>query len=387
MIPRYSIDYNIQDLIHTLRKLTASENNSFQSDFRNQKIFYTGSGSSALRIILRNINLHKGDKIAIPLLTCERVIKSILSEGFVPTFVDISENELLSLPRNYQQAVENDHVSAIIAISMWGYPVDIASFAQSIDPSIPIIHDCALSPGSQLNSKEDGQNSKLAFFSYGIGKPVCLGFGGKAQLTGIPNIYDNEFLTEKNTTIIYHSVRSFIKSFLFAKEIYWLPYFLGKIVKSKDEHPFEMENITLIPQKSLFSIELQNQKLNTRIIQARSNIIPIKRMFDELGFTTIKEDQNTEWNHWMFPVLAPRGIDASIIQRKLVAHGFEIGLPYRRTVQLARKYWGYKNTCKNIEANLSRIFTIPSPHQFSEKSLQRFINVFSSLFGETYVDI
>lgn len=103
---------------------------NYPVDKGNKQIVYTGSGSSALRFILRNLGLHKGDKIAIPLLTCERAIYSITSEGFIPVFVDISDNELYSAPQDYFSATRDYHVKAIVAISMWGYPINISEITK-----------------------------------------------------------------------------------------------------------------------------------------------------------------------------------------------------------------------------------------------------------------
>jgi dTDP-4-amino-4,6-dideoxygalactose transaminase len=338
-------------------------------------IINTGNGSSALRLILRELHLRQGDKIAVPLLTCERVIKAIIAEGFVPAFVDISTDQLLSNTNDYVRVANRDHVSAIIAVSMWGYPVDIDAISQGTSNSIVIIHDCALSLGSEKNSEADESRSRYSFYSYGIGKPICMGFGGKAELTSTS--LDLEYELESPINLIYNSMKCLGKSFLFTPQIYRFARHLGKILNSDNQYSPIMEDITLLPDKFLFIENRKIQELKNRINLARSTVVTIKKRFDDLNFSTIAEEPGISWNYWMYPVLAPVGVDTGEIVKKMEAQGFEIGLPYQRTIRLAKEYWEYKDSCENIEKNSSRIFTIPSPHQFSKNNLEKFIDAFS----------
>ena len=288
---------------------------------------------------------------------------------------------LISKPDDYLRITEFSQVKAIIAISMWGYPVDINEINQYIDKSISVIHDCALSQGSEYDLHPDGSRSKLAFYSFGVGKPICMGFGGRAEFAGMSISEDFDFEQEKLTNVIYKSLKCLAKSYLFKPQVYQLVNKFNSYRNSEEGFTSSIEDITTLPFNP-FTIENRKLKvLKTRINHSRSRVTHLKKMFVNLGFTVIDEQPKVSWNYWMFPVLAPQNIDTNDIVKKMGEYGFEIGLPYRRTIQLAKKYWGYKNTCKNTEKDIQRMFTIPSPHRLSDQDIIRFISAFSSNFG------
>jgi dTDP-4-amino-4,6-dideoxygalactose transaminase len=365
MIPRYSIDFTLKDLLKNLIEIFRMTNTTIVEGSN----IFLNSGSSALRVALRSLSLREGSKIALPLLTCENVALAVISEGFVPVFVDFMENLPLCSSENYYDAVQKHDAKAIIAVSMWGYPIDYQELRNTI-PNIPIIQDCALSTGSEINNKDDGYYSDISFSSYGIGKPITLGFGGLLNINSTSVINDLIIEEENGKTLIQKSLKVFLKSLAFNKPIYKFSRFVNPPITNLALS--KQYDIKIIPSTQFMNL------VNSKMVELRKKIKNYQPLIDDLSsilhereITLLEKPISGVWNNWMLPILLPEKIIKRKFLEKTNDEGFESITPYLRTFELAKRYWGYQGSCVNTENILDKLVLIPSIYQYKKIDLFR----------------
>lgn len=135
----------------------------------------TNTGSSALHLALRSLDVKEGDEVILPSYVCGTVLNPIEYCGATPIFVDINKDDFNISYEETKKKV-NDKTKAIIIPHMFGDTVkDIEKFQKM---NIPIIEDCALSLGAQHNGKKIGSFGDISIFSFYSTKMIASGFGG-----------------------------------------------------------------------------------------------------------------------------------------------------------------------------------------------------------------
>ena len=135
----------------------------------------TNSGSSALHLALRALNIKESDEIILPSYVCGTVLNPIEYCRATPVFVDINKEDFNISYEETKKKI-NNKTKVIIIPHMFGDPVkDIEQFQRL---NIPIIEDCALSFGAQHNGKKIGSFGEISIFSFYSTKMIASGFGG-----------------------------------------------------------------------------------------------------------------------------------------------------------------------------------------------------------------
>ena len=134
------------------------------------------SGTDALKIALKSLNLKKNSEVIIPTLTATATGSAVLEAGAKPVIIDVDETGNINpyiLKKNISKKTK-----AIIVVHLHGNPANISQILK-IAKSIPIIEDCAQSIGSKLNKKKIGTFGKIACFSFYPTKNLsAIGDGG-----------------------------------------------------------------------------------------------------------------------------------------------------------------------------------------------------------------
>lgn len=147
----------------------------------------TNSGTSALHLALRALDVKENDEVIMPSYICGSVINAVMYCRATPVIVDINEDDYnISLEETKKKI--NSKTKAIIVSHMFGSPVkDIEKF---LELGIPIIEDCALSIGAEHNGRKTGSFGVISIFSFYATKLISTGFGGMA-------LTDSEEIMEK----------------------------------------------------------------------------------------------------------------------------------------------------------------------------------------------
>ena len=168
------------------------DNSSFVGDINFAKEFskYTGSkysiscnsGTDALYIAIKSLELKPNSKIAVPAITYAATAMAVVNAGHLPIFIDVDKETGLMLV----ETVEN--VDCVIPVHLYGQCVDVYKL---LHLNVPIIEDCAQAHGATIHGKHVGTIGTIGCFSMYPGKN--LGALGDAGIC----ITDNEMLSVK----------------------------------------------------------------------------------------------------------------------------------------------------------------------------------------------
>jgi aminotransferase len=132
------------------------------------------SGSNALFLAIKNLNLPKGSEVILPSFTWVSCAQSILLNNLIPVFCDVdlyTQNVTVDL---IKQKITNN-TSAIMIVHYAGLPVDIKPI---LDLGYPVIEDTAHAVDSTINGKYCGTFGDVGIWSFDSVKNIAVGEGG-----------------------------------------------------------------------------------------------------------------------------------------------------------------------------------------------------------------
>ena len=142
------------------------------------------SGTSALHLALKLLNIGKGDVVICQSLSFAASVNPILYQGATPVFVD-SEKDTYNLSPEFLEEAIKDQIKkgkkpkAIIAVHIYGMPYKVAEIHRiSAQYEIPIIEDAAEAMGSFYKNNPCGSFGDLAVFSFNGNKIITTSAGG-----------------------------------------------------------------------------------------------------------------------------------------------------------------------------------------------------------------
>ncbi len=200
LIPRYNWDMRLPDLFEVLRapfRRTEDPGRIFKEALGGAPVF-SGSGRTALYLILKALNLPEGSKVGVPLFCCPVVFDSVRRAGLVPRFLDINLQDFTLSADDLKH--KRGDVAAVVVVHMFGHPADMDAIV-SASAGLPVIEDCAHSLFSRYKGQLTGFLADAAFFTFRSGKYVSAGEGSAivARDTDLLNSIEN----------LAHDLRSF----------------------------------------------------------------------------------------------------------------------------------------------------------------------------------
>jgi pyridoxal phosphate-dependent aminotransferase EpsN len=142
------------------------------------------SGTAALHLLLREIGVGPGDRVAVSTLTFAGSVFPIVYLGATPVFIDsekISGNIDASLVREYLAAAAKSGKlpKALIGVHLYGQHCDIDAIALACaEYEVPFVEDAAESLGATYKNRHTGTTSGLAILSYNGNKIITTTGGG-----------------------------------------------------------------------------------------------------------------------------------------------------------------------------------------------------------------
>src|SRR5438067_8035205 len=144
------------------------------SDFEAQFGSYCGvdhcvsvnSGTSALHLALRCLNVGPGDEVVTVAMTFIATAWAISYIGAKPVFVDIHPVRRTMDPDQLEAAI-TPHTKAIIPVHLYGMPAEMDRIMAIADRNgVPVIEDAAQAHGAKYRGKRVGQFGRIACFSF-----------------------------------------------------------------------------------------------------------------------------------------------------------------------------------------------------------------------------
>jgi perosamine synthetase len=182
MISRLRPDFNWQEISAAFSSGKDNDIELFEQSFADKMGQDYGIafpyGRTGLICLLEALGIH-GKEIICPAYTCIVVPHAITFSGNTPVFVD---SQPVDFNMNLDLVLEavTEKTGAIIATSIFGYPVDLDRLAQIREqyPSLVIIQDCAHSFAAKWRGRPVQKKGAAAIFGLNISKLASSIFGG-----------------------------------------------------------------------------------------------------------------------------------------------------------------------------------------------------------------
>ena len=160
------------------------------SDFEGQFAEYCGvdhcvsvnSGTSALHLALRCLDIGPGDEVITVGMTFIATAWAISYGGATPVFVDIDPERRTMSPAKIEDAITS-RTKAIVPVHLYGMPADMEGINTiAARHKLPVIEDAAQAHGARYRGKRVGQFGRIACFSFYPSKNLG-GYGEGGALT------------------------------------------------------------------------------------------------------------------------------------------------------------------------------------------------------------
>ena len=137
------------------------------------------SGTDALIIALRSLNISRGDEVITTPFTYFSTIEAILLVGAKPIFVDINPITFNIDSSKIEQKITKK-TKAILGVHIFGHPYEADKIKRICAKyRIKMIEDCAQSFGATISNKQTGTFGDIGCFSFFPTKNLgCAGDGG-----------------------------------------------------------------------------------------------------------------------------------------------------------------------------------------------------------------
>ena len=139
----------------------------------------TASGTSALELSLRALEIGPGDEVIVPTFTFVASAEVIRLVGATPVFVDIQRRSFNIDPAAVDAAV-TDRTKAVIAVDLYGQMADYEQLNKlAAVHQVAVIEDAAQSFGATQNGLSSGATADISTTSFFPTKTFsCFGDGG-----------------------------------------------------------------------------------------------------------------------------------------------------------------------------------------------------------------
>tara|TARA_Y100000813_G_C24155732_1_gene349618 strand:- start:815 stop:1942 length:1128 start_codon:yes stop_codon:yes gene_type:complete len=147
------------------------------------------SGTAALIVALKALNLKSGDEVIMPSFTIISCALAVIEAGAKPVLVDCDLDTWCIKTDEIKKKI-NRRTKAILIVHMFGHPANMDEIKKIIkNKKIDMIEDAAESHGSKFKNEVVGSFGKISCFSFYVNKLITTGEGGMA-LTNDKNLYN-----------------------------------------------------------------------------------------------------------------------------------------------------------------------------------------------------
>lgn len=165
-----------------LEDLTPQLETYFES-YLGRPCIAVNSGTAALHLAIRLLDLKPGTEIIIPTLTYAACANVALYENIIPVFVDVDRDTWCLDPEKLSDAIQSRlktgaKVGAVMPVHLYGQACPMAAIRDiCMKHNIPIIEDVAQAFGGKENEKPLGHFGDYACYSFNANKTIS-GMGG-----------------------------------------------------------------------------------------------------------------------------------------------------------------------------------------------------------------
>lgn len=256
------------------------------------------SGTSALIVALKALDIGFGDEVIVPAFSYIATANVVELVGAKPIFIDIELEDFNISVNKIEQAI-TPKTKAIIAVHEFGQPANIEAIAQiAKNHNLKLIEDAACGLGSYFNNKHVGNFGDIGTISFHPRKAITSGDGGLV-VTNIEN------LSKKIALLLNHGQER-----IAGKISFEIPGFNFRIT--------EFQSQMLKIQLKRFLTDLEKKQDIARIFL---------RDFEKIRFITLPKIYENRKHSWQsFHILLSPEFDRDLIIQKLKEKGVQSSL-------------------------------------------------------------
>ena len=344
----------IKSIDHTILKgntFFGSQLDLFEKNFiKKYKSKYgvaVGSGTDALLISLKSLDLKSGDEVITAANTAIPTISAIVNAGGKPKLVDIGEDYLIDIKKLKKAITKKTKV--IIPVHLYGQMCDMNEIEKIAKKNkIIIIEDCAQSQGAKFKNNYSGTLGKFGCFSFYPTKVLGAYGDGGFILTNDFNLY------KKIKRIRFYGIETVEKS-----------KFKNKYYSNENGLNSRLDEI----QSSILNFKIKKIDF---FINRRQKIA--KKYIKNLLHTDLKLPiQNKNCNHvyHLFTIYHPK---AALIKKKLWKNNIHTRSIYPFPIHKMKAYSKIIKNKKNLQNSekLSKgIFSLPLYPELKDKDINK----------------
>ncbi len=146
------------------------------------------SGTDALYLALRSLDIGVGDEVITTPFTFFATAETISLVGATPVFVDIEPTSFNLDPQQVAAAI-GPNTKAIVPVHLFGQPVDMTQLMEiARERGLAVIEDCAQATGARWHDRPVGSIGQIGCFSFFPTKNLGAFGDGGAIVTNDPTI-------------------------------------------------------------------------------------------------------------------------------------------------------------------------------------------------------
>jgi dTDP-4-amino-4,6-dideoxygalactose transaminase len=128
------------------------------------------NGTAALQLCLTGLGIGPGDEVIVPTNTFIATAAAVVAAGATPVFIDVDPATLLMTAAGVEAAL-GPRTAAVIAVHLYGQPVDMDALRQVADRAgLALIEDAAQAHGATWKNRRVGSLGDAGCFSFYPGK-------------------------------------------------------------------------------------------------------------------------------------------------------------------------------------------------------------------------
>ena len=186
------LNAKVQEVLASGRYIGGSIVDDFEKQFANyidvSHCVSCNSGTDALFLALRAVNIGPGDEVITTPFTFFATAEVISAVGATPIFIDI-DPQTFNLDIQQLEAAITEKTKAILPVHLFGQPVDMKRLmAIARQYNLIVIEDCAQATGAEWHNQKVGSFGDIACFSFFPTKNLGAFGDGGALTTNNPAI-------------------------------------------------------------------------------------------------------------------------------------------------------------------------------------------------------
>jgi len=193
--------------------------------------FSQTSGTMALILALKTLEVSIKDEVIIPSYVCKSVLDAVVISGAKPVLCDVDNYGVIN-SESVSKCYTNK-TKAIIAVHIFGNPCDIKSLKKSF--SVPVIEDACQAFGLSIENNLAGSLGDIGFFSFHATKCLTTGEGGML-VTDCPIIAERASSLTKYESIFKYSPLTDIQASLGISQLNRYSDFLNQREEIKERY-------------------------------------------------------------------------------------------------------------------------------------------------------